>query len=107
MARPVYSTLFIEVSAQLAFAEYVVPAGMTLVVRDVAALCLGSADDTAFNVENHNTAGIIAYHGFTDAYEFYHDLFHQVVPSGSTLSAQSSGPTEVSIRVSGYLLTAD
>lgn len=101
----VYSTLFIEAIAIEAFAEYVVPDGYLAVVRDVSALNLGAADDTAFNVENHSTSAIICYHGFVDEFEWFHADVRQVVEAGSTISMQVSGPTETSVRVCGYLLT--
>lgn len=104
MASSVYSTLLIAVVAIDPSAEYTVPAGYTVVVRDVCMLFYGSPADTSGGVQGAGDGAWIAYCLQVDPYQFYHWEGRQVIGPGDSVHALASGENEVSIRVSGYLL---
>jgi hypothetical protein len=106
VATAVYSHLLIAANGVGLDAEYYVPAGYVVVVRDVSVLLYGTPDDTAFGLLDVNTGTYLYYRLFLDPSEFDHVEMRQVLPAGATLAAQSSGPNNLSARVSGYLLTA-
>jgi hypothetical protein len=102
---PVYSTLFIAARGVSVDASYVVPAGMLAIVRDVVFVFDEAPDNTAADVIDANTHTIIAYCLAIDPFQFFHLDCRQVVPAGGRIEGSSGGPGDVSIRVSGYLLT--
>lgn len=106
MARSVYSTLFIAALGTPVDAAYVVPAGFTAVVRDVAAWFYGEPDDTVLGLQDLTTSAFVYYVVMQDEYQYSHWQGRQVFPEGSEFQASSTGPNTVSVRVSGYLLAA-
>lgn len=105
MPLQVYSTLFIAAQGVDVNTGYVVPAGKLAVVRDVEAVAFGSPTDTAVSVFDAATNSTITYHLFLNPFEEHHWEGRQVVEPGATITAQTAGSQDVSVRVSGYLLT--
>lgn len=105
MAIPVYSTLFIAAAGIADGAGYVVPAGMVAIVRDIDTLCFGSPADTAFALTDEATSTYVAYHLYTGLNEFWSWRGRQVIPGGAEMLASQSGPQDIAVRVSGYLLS--
>lgn len=105
MASPVYSTLLIEAVSVSINAEYTVPEGFTVIVRDISVFLFGSPDDSEMTVLNMGTGARIYAKLYSSSYEYDHWVGHQVFGSGSTIQAIGDGPTEQSVRISGYLLS--
>jgi hypothetical protein len=105
VTRPVYSTLLIAAGGVSLDAAYVVPAGFTVVVRDVVVFFRGTPEDTAFYCFDKGTGAPIFYALQINPDQFFHLDCHQVFPAGAQIQADSVGPNEVGARVSGYLLT--
>lgn len=105
MSSPVYSTLLIEATSVSINAGYTVPAGYTVIVRDICVFLFGAPDDSEMTVLNEGTQARIYAKLYTSSYEYDHWVGHQVFPAGSTIQAIGDGPTEQSVRISGYLLS--
>lgn len=105
MARSVYSTLFIAAAGANLNAGYVVPDGYLGIVRDISCICLNFPGDTAVEVIDNNTATFVWYVLQTHLNQYDQWEGRQVFPAGAEILAASSGPNDVRIRVSGYLLS--
>lgn len=105
MPPPVYSVCVIEALGFTLDVNYTVPAGRRLIVRDADIVFFGVSGSTTASLSNP-TADVYCFsHRQTVDDEYYGWRGRQVFDEGLTLSLQSSGPNEVSGRVSGYLLT--
>jgi hypothetical protein len=102
----VYSTLLIAAGGVGVDASYVVPAGCTVVVRDIALFFEELPEDTIAVVWDPATGCTVFYALQTDTNQYSQWHGHQVFPAGSTVNAKSAGPNYTVIRVSGYLLSA-
>jgi hypothetical protein len=106
MSRAVYSTLFIEASIETLTAQYVVPDGMTAVVRDICVCSQGSETNRTFGAANDSTGVYFFFWTPPGTFVSTHWEGRKVIPGGSIIGAHPNGdPFYVSI--SGYLLTAD
>lgn len=103
---PVYSTVFMAGIASPLSIEYTIPDGLTAIVRDVDVLFLGDTAGSSFSLQELASGSFIAHSEALPAGTMYSWRGRQVVPQTIIIQASSTGSALVSVRVSGYLLTA-
>jgi|SRR5580658_3508127 hypothetical protein len=112
MARPVYSTLFIQATGLLGFAVYTVPSGFTAVVRDFDGYG-NNTDPTTIVYLVDVTRGFGSWYGQALTLDDVGSPTHyqwsgrQVFHPGDEFAVRVTADVSaaVDVRVSGYLLT--
>lgn len=102
---PVYSTRFLSVHGVGPVAEYTVPSGFVAILRDLDAFKTGTDESAVADMVNAS-AGVAIWLGhFSGTASWISWRGRQVIPAGETVEVSATGTTDVSITVSGYLLS--